>query len=61
MCSSDLLHVVSAVIFLLVVWRSAVRGRIGPGKMAQMEMCLTYWHFLGGLWLYLFGFLMIYR
>lgn len=55
------LHVVSAVIFLLVVWRSAVAGRIRPDNMAQMEMCLTYWHFLGGLWLYLFGFLLLYR
>lgn len=55
------LHVISAVIFLLVALRSATRGKINSSNMAQMEMCVTYWHFLGGLWLYLFGFLMLYR
>ena len=55
------LHVVSAVIFLMVVVRSASVGRIHPGNLAQMEMCMTYWHFLGGLWLYLFAFLLLYR
>jgi cytochrome c oxidase subunit 3 len=27
--------------------------------MDTMEMCVTYWHFLGGLWLYLFMFLLL--
>ena len=47
-------HVVSAVMFLLVVLNSAVKLRINSKNMAQMEMCTTYWHFLGGLWIYLF-------
>jgi len=51
------LHVISAVIFLLIVLRSATRLKINSKNMAQMEMCTTYWHFLGGLWLYLFIFL----
>ena len=55
------LHIVSAVIFLLIVLNSAVRKRIHSKNMAQMEMCTTYWHFLGGLWIYLFIFLMINR
>lgn len=55
------LHIVSAVIFLLVVLISAMKRRIHSGNMAQMEMCTTYWHFLGGLWIYLFIFLMINR
>lgn len=55
------LHLVSAVIFLLIVWNSARQGRIGSGSLAQIEMCVTYWHFLGGLWLYLFVFLSYYR
>ena len=53
------LHVVSAVVFLLIVLNSAVRARINSKNMAQMEMCTTYWHFLGALWIYLFIFFMI--
>ena len=55
------LHVISAVIFLLIVLNSAVRKRIHSGNMAQMEMCTTYWHFLGILWVYLFIFLLVNR
>lgn len=55
------LHIVSAVIFLLFVLNSARLNRIHSGNMAQMEMCTTYWHFLGVLWIYLFIFLMINR
>ena len=53
------LHVVSAVVFLLIVLNSAVRSRIHSRNMAQMEMCTTYWHFLGGLWIYLFVFFVL--
>ncbi len=55
------LHIVSAVIFLLVVLNSALRLRINSKNMAQMEMCTTYWHFLGALWIYLFIFFLINR
>ncbi len=55
------IHIISAVIFLLIVLNSAVKKRIHSKNMAQMEMCTTYWHFLGGLWIYLFIFLMINR
>lgn len=55
------LHIVSAVIFVLVVLQSAVKGKTNSKNMAQIEMCTTYWHFLGGLWVYLFIFLLINR
>lgn len=55
------LHIISAVIFLLVTLNSAFKMRIHSGNMAQIEMCATYWHFLGALWIYLFIFLTIYR
>ena len=55
------LHIVSAVIFLLIVLNSAIRLKIHSKNMAQMEMCTTYWHFLGGLWVYLFIFFLINR
>jgi cytochrome c oxidase subunit III len=55
------LHIISAIIFLLIVLKSASEKRIHSGSMAQIEMCATYWHFLGFLWVYLFFFLMINR
>jgi cytochrome c oxidase subunit III len=55
------LHIVSAVIFLLIVLNSTFKYKIHSKNMAQLEMCTTYWHFLGGLWLYLFVFLLLNR
>ncbi|NJN42774.1 MAG: cytochrome oxidase subunit III [Flammeovirgaceae bacterium] len=55
------IHLVSAVVFLLIVLRSAYKFKIHSRRLAQLEMCLTYWHFLGGLWLYLFVFLILNR
>jgi len=55
------LHIVSALIFLAVVWAAAGKVRYGEFNLNQLELCVTYWHFLGGLWLYLFLFLMLYR
>jgi len=53
------LHLVSGVIFLIIVLISSLRNKIHSQNMAQLEMCVTYWHFLGGLWLYLFMFLLL--
>jgi cytochrome c oxidase subunit III len=50
-------HIVSGIIFLLITLVAAYRSRIHAKNMTLMEMCSTYWHFLGGLWLYLFIFL----
>ena len=54
-------HLISAVIFLGVVWNSARQLKISSKNLAQIEMCTTYWHFLGALWLYLFVFLLYFR
>jgi cytochrome c oxidase subunit III len=55
------IHIVSAIVFLLIALRSIFNGKSNSKNMAQMEMCTTYWHFLGALWLYLFIFLLLYR
>ena len=55
------LHVISAIIFLLIMLTAVFTGKAYSGNMTKMEMCTTYWHFLGGLWLYLFVFLLLYR
>jgi cytochrome c oxidase subunit III len=55
------LHLVSAIVFLLIVLVATYRYRVHSKNLTQIEMCTTYWHFLGGLWLYLFVFLLLYR
>ena len=55
------LHIVSGVVLLLILLVSAFRYRVHSRNMLRMEMCSTYWHFLGGLWLYLFVFLLLNR
>ena len=52
-------HVVSGVVFLVIALVSALKFRIHSKNMDQLEMCATYWHFLGILWLYLFVFLLL--
>ncbi len=54
-------HIVSAIIFLAVVTFRTFRLRESSQNMFALEMCATYWHFLGGLWLYLFIFLLLNR
>lgn len=54
-------HLISAIVFVLIVLRSSLNFKIHSKSMAQIEMCTTYWHFLGGLWLYLFIFLLLNR
>jgi cytochrome c oxidase subunit 3 len=55
------LHIVGGVIFLLILLRSTYKYKVHSKSMNQIEMCATYWHFLGGLWLYLFVFLLLTR
>jgi cytochrome c oxidase subunit 3 len=54
-------HLVSAFIFVLLILRSAFKLKIGSRNLLAIELCTTYWHFLGGLWLYLFVFLLLTR
>ena len=51
------LHLVSGLIFIIVVAIAAFRYKVHSKSLVQLEMSTTYWHFLGGLWLYLYLFL----
>jgi cytochrome c oxidase subunit III len=55
------LHIISGIIFLSVVFYSALKFKIHSRNLNTLEMSVTFWHFLGGLWLYLFFFLKIYH
>ncbi len=52
-------HLVTGLIFLIVVLVATFRYKVHSKNMVQMEMCSTYWHFLDGLWLYLFMFILL--
>lgn len=53
------LHLIGGIIFLGIVLFNAFKYKVHSKSMAQIEMCTTYWHFLGGLWLYLYIFLIL--
>ena len=53
------LHLVSGIIFLIIVLISTFKYQVHSKNLAQIQMCATYWHFLGGLWIYLFVFLLL--
>lgn len=55
------LHIVSGLVFLLLVLGATFKFNVHSKNMLKIEMCATYWHFLGGLWLYLFVFLLLNR
>jgi cytochrome c oxidase subunit 3 len=53
------LHIVGGLVFLIIVLISTFKYKVHSKNMTQIEMCSTYWHFLGVLWLYLFVFLLV--
>lgn len=52
-------HLISGVIFLIIVLISTFKYKVHSKNLVRMEMCATYWHFLDGLWIYLFLFLLL--
>lgn len=47
------IHIISAILFL--AYALVFVKKIESKNMLMMESCTTYWHFLGLLWLYLYG------
>ena len=52
-------HLVGGLVYLFIVLSSSFKYKVHSKKLLSIEMCATYWHFLGGLWLYLYIFLML--
>lgn len=55
------LHIVGGIVFLLITLLFALKKQIHAKNLLLIEMCVTFWHFLDGLWLYLFLFLLLNR
>lgn len=54
-------HIIAGLIFLVVLLIALFRYKVHSRNITLMEMCLTFWHFLGGLWVYLYIFLVLNR
>lgn len=59
MTGLHIMHLVTGIVFLLLVLIASFRNEIHAKAMTRMDMCTTYWHFLDFLWIYLFVFLLI--
>jgi cytochrome c oxidase subunit 3 len=55
------LHLIGGVGFLGYVLVRALRNDFTKLEHLPVELCATYWHFMDGLWLYLFIFLFVVR
>lgn len=56
-------HVIGGLAALTIALISAfsLKCKATPKRKRRFEMTLTYWHFVGALWVYLFFFLTLYR
>nr|AOE08928.1 cytochrome oxidase subunit III [uncultured bacterium] len=55
-----MLHLFAGLIVLIVVLANNHKEKYIKEKLG-FELAVTFWHFLGGLWLYLFVFLYFFR
>jgi len=52
-------HIVTGLIFLIIVLISAFQYKVHSKNMLRIDLCTIYWHFLGALWMYLYIFVLI--
>lgn len=56
-----LCHIMGGLIALSVVYVKSLRKKYSSGNYLGIKLCATYWHFLDGLWVYLFLFMLMMR
>ncbi len=56
-----LLHLAGGLIAVLVVWVNARRKKYHSEDLLGIKLCALFWHFLDGLWIFLFLFLLFKR
>lgn len=54
------LHLVGGIFFILATIYSAYKYRVHSKNMLRINLCTTYWHFIGILWVYLYAILNVY-
>lgn len=56
-----LFHVLGGLVFVAIMLIQSFRAKINSTALLYLNMCITYWHFIGILWIYLYLFLYLYR
>jgi len=54
-------HLIGGILALSVVWIKSVMNRYNSENLLGIRLCTIFWHFLAGLWIYLFLFLLFVR
>ncbi|UII24354.1 cytochrome c oxidase subunit 3 [Fulvivirga ligni] len=52
-------HLLSGIIVLIITLVSTFKYKVHSKNLTRLQMCVTYWHFLDVLWIYLFIFLLL--
>ena len=55
------LHVIGGLFFLIATLIHAFQYKVHSKNLLRINVCTTYWHFLGALWIYLFVILNFFR
>ena len=48
------LHVISGVIFILIVWNLGRKGHFSPERHWGVEACASYWHYVDVVWIFFY-------
>ena len=56
-----LVHLVGGILALAVVWIKALGQKYNSQNLFGISLCAIFWHFLDGLWIFLFLFLLFVR
>jgi cytochrome c oxidase subunit 3 len=56
-----LIHLIAGLISILVMYLNSRKNKYTKGNTLGLELGVIFWHFLGGLWIYLFLFFLFTR
>jgi|SRR5688572_17436133 len=56
-----LAHLFGGIIYLMVLITRSIQGKYHSGNYLPVELGTIFWHFMDGLWVYLFLFLLLVR
>ncbi len=54
-------HIIGGLVFLIVTLIKAAQSKVHSKSTNTISMCMTFWHFLDLLWIYLFFFFMFFK
>ena len=53
------IHLVSGLVFLGIMLLKTFKNQVHSNKMTWLKMSVTYWHFLGILWVFIYLFILL--